>query len=76
MTRSVVLRVLALVAVLAIGAVILALADSTVVFAIGFMLTAIAAVLLTALFFYEVGMSEERDRASRDGRSPHSRGGR
>jgi len=69
-------RALALVGVLVIGAVVLALAgDHRVVFAIGFMTAAVAAVLLVALFFYAVGDSEDRDRASgRNGGPPQTRG--
>jgi membrane protein implicated in regulation of membrane protease activity len=75
MIRSFVLRALPLVALLCAGAVILALAGGhTTVFAIGFVTIGIACVLLAALFFYEVGRSEDRDRAARSNRRmPHSR---
>ena len=64
--RSFVLHALPLVALLCVGAVILALAGgNTTVFAVGFVMIGIAGVLLTALFFYEVGRSEDRDRAAR-----------
>jgi uncharacterized membrane protein YuzA (DUF378 family) len=76
MIRSFVLRALPLVALLCAGAVILALAgDHTTAFAIGFVMIGIAGVLLAALFFYEVGRSEDRDRAARwNRRTPYSRG--
>lgn len=65
MIRSFVLRALPLVALLCIGAVILAVAGGHKTgFAIGFVTIGIAVVLLAALLFYEVGRSEDRDRAS------------
>lgn len=65
MIRSFVLRALPLVALLCIGAVILAVAGAhTTGFAVGFVTIGIAVVLLAALLFYEVGRSEDRDRAS------------
>ena len=75
MIRSFVLHALPLVALLCVGAVILAVAgDHTTVFAIGFVTIGIAGVLLAALFFYEVGRSEDRDRAARwNRRTPYSR---
>ena len=75
MIRSFVLRALPLMALLCAGAVIVAVAgDHTTVFAIGFATIWIAGVLLAALFFYEVGCSEERDRAARwNRRAPYSR---
>jgi hypothetical protein len=69
MIRSFVLRALPLVALLCIGAVILAVAGGhTLVLAIGFGTIGAAGVLLVALFFYEVGRSEDRDRAARRSR--------
>jgi hypothetical protein len=74
--RSFVIRALPLVGLLIVGAIILAIAGShTVGFALGFGTIGIAGVLLAALFFYEVGRSEDRARASRGkGASPQSRG--
>ena len=46
------------------GAIVLILAGSgTVGFAIGLALVGMAAVLIVSVFFYEVGRSEDRDRA-------------
>jgi ABC-type transport system involved in cytochrome bd biosynthesis fused ATPase/permease subunit len=76
MIRSFVIRALPIVALLIVGAIILAIGGShTIGFALGFGTIGIAGVLLAALFFYEVGRSEDRARASRgnDG-SPESRG--
>jgi membrane protein implicated in regulation of membrane protease activity len=65
MIRSFVLRALPLVALLCAGAVVLALAGGHAgVLAIGFATIAVAGVLLVALFFYEVGRSEDRARQS------------
>jgi ABC-type transport system involved in cytochrome bd biosynthesis fused ATPase/permease subunit len=66
MVRSYVMRALPLVLLICIGAVVLAVAgDGTAGLAIGLMTIGTAVVLLVALFFYEVGRSEDRDRASR-----------
>lgn len=65
MIRSFVLRALPLVGLIFVGAVVLAAAgDDTVGFAIGLTSIGVAAVLLVALFFYEVGRSENRARES------------
>ena len=68
MTRSFVLRALPLVGLLCAGAIVLALAGGhTAVLAVGFATIAVAGVLLAALFFYEVGRSEDRARAGGGG---------
>jgi hypothetical protein len=64
MTRSILLRVLALLGLMAAGLLIAVLAESSLVVGIGFFVAAVGAILLTAVFFYEVGLSEDRDRAS------------
>jgi hypothetical protein len=75
MIRSFVLRALPLVALLCVGAVVLAVAGGhTAGFAIGFAVIGVAGVLLASLFFYEVGRSEDRDRGARwNRRRPRSR---
>jgi hypothetical protein len=64
MARSIVLRALPLVGLVVGGTIIAVLAGSSVVVGVGFFVAAVGAVLLTALFFYEVGASEDRDRAA------------
>ena len=49
--------------------VVLLLGDSTIGTAVGYALTGLAAILLVALAFYEIGLSEDRDRERRGGRS-------
>jgi ABC-type transport system involved in cytochrome bd biosynthesis fused ATPase/permease subunit len=64
MSRLIVIRSLPVVALLLAGAIVLILAGSgTVGFAIGLALVGLAAVLIVSVFFYEVGRSEDRDRA-------------
>jgi uncharacterized membrane protein YuzA (DUF378 family) len=58
------MRVAALLALLVAGIVVSILAgDSTALTAVGFVLIGLASILLVALAFYEVGRSEDRDRA-------------
>lgn len=75
MSRLIVTRSLLPLALLLAGAIVLIVGGgSTVGFAVGFAVIGIAAVLLTALFFYEVGRSEDRDRARERSRraGPHA----
>ena len=77
MSRLIVIRSLPVSALLLAGAIVLIFAGSSVVgFAIGFALVGLAAILIVALFFYEVGRSEDRDRARerRLHRGPHAKG--
>jgi hypothetical protein len=62
MGRPLLIRIAALFALLVAGAVIAGLSDGIVGKAIGFAVGGLAAVLLVALAFYEVGLSEDRDR--------------
>ncbi len=58
------MRVAALLALLVAGIVVSILpGDSTALTAVGFVLIGLASILLVALAFYEVGRSEDRDRA-------------
>ena len=62
-------RALALFALMVVGVVVSLLAgDSTALTAVGFVLIGLASILLVGLAFYEVGRSEDRERARESGR--------
>jgi hypothetical protein len=64
-------RFLLALAVLVVGIVISVVGnDSAVAFVIGLVLVGLGAVGLGSLFFYEVGRSEDRDRARSEKQSP------
>ena len=69
MSRLIVTRSLLPILLLLAGAIVLILSGgSTAGYAVGFAVIGLAGVLLVALFFYEVGRSEDRDRAQEDSR--------
>lgn len=64
MGRLIVIRTLPGFGLLVAGAVIVVLwGTSTVAFAVGISLVGLGTVALVSIFFYEVGRSEDRDRA-------------
>jgi hypothetical protein len=65
--RAAVIRVAVALAVLVTGIVVSLVGNaSTVAFVIGLALVGLGAVALGSLFFYEVGRSEDRERARSD----------
>ena len=74
--RPYLVRALALVVLFGAGVAVLAVAgDSDLLIGLGLGVMLLAAVLLTTLFFYAVGRSEDRDRAAERRPRPPRRGG-
>jgi uncharacterized membrane protein YuzA (DUF378 family) len=68
--RSVVKRAVPVLVLFLAGVIVVLLfGASTIGTAVGYALTGLAAILLVGLAFYEVGLSEDRDRERRGGRS-------